>query len=1018
MNRSRRRIIARLLLAAMVMACSTPAFALNPRLDISQYSHSVWRLADEFITGSITAIAQTSDGYLWLGTADGLFRFDGVKATPWPAPGPELPSKRIISLLATPDGSLWISTYRGLASWKDGTLTKYEGPDDEYIVGRLVQLRDATVWGATYLPRLNRRVLCSFTIGRVQCSDPNDIDPIGLYAGSNGELWAGTVDGVWHRRPAPARFYPLERQVDGLQGMTEDADGTLLLSGRGRIQRIRNGRVETAHTFPAAVAHLQFQRMIRDRDGALWLGGSSGGLLHVHQGTTDVFGEIDGLSSDIVGPVFEDREGSIWVGTAQGLHRFRDAAVVSLSTRQGLSNPRSNAVLSHSDGSVWTATFDGLNRVTDRDVTVYRARPAPSIEARASRQIRYVTDTAFPPSGVQCIFRDRLGRIWFSTDSGVAYLEHDRVVRVSGMPSLASRAITEDGAGAMWVASLREGLFRIWQGRVDAAPTPWTAFGRADSVTAAVGDPRSGVWLGFGLGGLVHFDNGKVSASYGPADGLGTGRVADLYFDRSGTLWIATDGGLSRFNNGRLATLNAQNGLPCDSVQWVIEDDEGSLWLSMPCGLVRVSSADLTAWVSGTDRPEGNRAVPVKVLGTSDGFRFAAGTNYSFAVAKSTDGRVWFRAFDGVSVLDPNVLPFNPLPPPVHIESITADRRTYAAGSGDTADLRLPPVTRDLQIDYTALSLVAPERNQFRYRLDGRDTDWQDVGFRRQAFYSDLAPGPYTFRVIASNNDGVWNEQGAAIDFEIAAAYYQTNWFIALVAGMLLSSIWAAHRLRLRIVETHEREITALNEKLMSAQEQERIRIAGELHDGVMQEMLAATMMLGAAKRRIDGNAEAQATIDKVQQKLVQAGTEIRQLSHDLHPPALQDAGLPDALRTHCEHFSASCGIPIVCDADDRVHDLSRGAALALFRIVQEALGNAAKHSQATRITVSLTRSDGHVSLTVSDNGVGFDRGLLTTSGGLGLITMRERAGQLNGSFEFNTAPGRGTTIKIVIPFR
>ena len=358
------------------------------------------------------------------------------------------------------------------------------------------------------------------------------------------------------------------------------------------------------------------------------------------------------------------------------------------------------------------------------------------------------------------------------------------------------------------------------------------------------------------------------------------------------------------------------------------------------------------------------------------------------------------------------------MPPPVHIETVTVDRRTYEAGSSATAVLRLPPLTRDLQIDYTALSLVAPESNRFRYRLEGRDTDWQDVGTRRQAFYSDLSPGQYRFRVIASNNDGVWNEEGASVDFEIAPAYYQTTWFMALVAGMLLTLVWAAHRLRLRIVETHEREITALNEKLMSAQEQERIRIAGELHDGVMQQMLAATMLLGSAKRRIDAGSDAHVTIDKAQQKLVQAGTEIRQLSHDLHPPALQELGLADALRAHCEDFSATSGIPITCDAENRVNELSRGAALALFRIVQEALGNAAKHSQATRISVGLTRVADEVTLTVADNGVGFDRNRLTTSGGLGLITMRERAGQLNGKFEFTTAPGRGTTITVVIPFR
>ena len=235
---------------------------------------------------------------------------------------------------------------------------------------------------------------------------------------------------------------------------------------------------------------------------------------------------------------------------------------------------------------------------------------------------------------------------------------------------------------------------------------------------------------------------------------------------------------------------------------------------------------------------------------------------------------------------------------------------------------------------------------------------------------------------------------------------------------MLVAIAWVAHRLRLRIVEKHEREISALNERLMKAQEQERIRIAGELHDGVMQEMLAVTMMLGTAKRRIPNESDAKATIDKVQEKLIQVGTDIRQLSHDLHPPILQEQGLPDAVRGYCEQFSASSGIPVSCDADDSARDLSRGAALALFRIVQEALGNAAKHAQAKRITVRLARSADDVSLAVSDDGAGFDTGRLGMSGGLGLIMMRERASQLNGKFEFESAPGRGTTIRVVIPFR
>ena len=349
---------------------------------------------------------------------------------------------------------------------------------------------------------------------------------------------------------------------------------------------------------------------------------------------------------------------------------------------------------------------------------------------------------------------------------------------------------------------------------------------------------------------------------------------------------------------------------------------------------------------------------------------------------------------------------------------MTADRQTHEAHSIATGGLRLPALTRDLRIDYTALSLVAPEKMRFRYKLEGQDPDWQDVGTRRQAFYNDLRPGNYRFRVTASNNSGVWNEAGTFLDFSIAPAYYQTSWFAALSTVTLIALVWGGHRVRLRMVEKHQREISALNERLMKAQEQERIRIAGEIHDGVMQEMLAATMMLGTAKRRIPDDVDAKATIDKVQQRLIQAGTDLRQLSHDLHPPLLQDAGLARAVHAYCEQFSNASNIPVTCEADEAAGALSRGAALALFRILQEALGNAAKHAAARQITVRLTRSESDVSLTVSDDGVGFDRSRLATGGGLGLIMMRERAAQLNGGFEFESAPGHGTTIRVVVPFR
>jgi len=256
----------------------------------------------------------------------------------------------------------------------------------------------------------------------------------------------------------------------------------------------------------------------------------------------------------------------------------------------------------------------------------------------------------------------------------------------------------------------------------------------------------------------------------------------------------------------------------------------------------------------------------------------------------------------------------------------------------------------------------------------------------------------------------------ATRDFSIALAYYQTAWFRTLAVVMFPSLLWAAYRIRLRVIERHQAQITALNERLMKAQEQERTRIAGELHDGVMQQISALSLMLGTGMRQAE--ADAKKTMAEVQQKLIEVATEVRQLSHDLHPPTLKDAGLPEALRGYCEEFSCLRNVPVSCNADDNVQDLSRGAALALYRIVQEALSNAATHGASQHVDVRLTRSTGRVSLTVSDDGRGFDPDRMGSSRGLGLINMRERARQLNGTFKLDSGPGRGTTISVTIPFR
>lgn len=428
------------------------------------------------------------------------------------------------------------------------------------------------------------------------------------------------------------------------------------------------------------------------------------------------------------------------------------------------------------------------------------------------------------------------------------------------------------------------------------------------------------------------------------------------------------------------------------------------------CGLVRVARSELDAWAG-----DSQGKIQVTVFDSSDGIRSHAGVYYPAPrVAKTADGKLWFLPLDGVSVVDPHRLSFNTLPPPVHVEQIAADGKTYKAVSG----LRLPARVRDLSIDFTALSFVAPEKIHFRFKLDGQDNDWREVVNERRVEYSNLAPGNYRFHVTASNNNGVWNQQGDTLGFFVEPAYYQTNWFRVLCAVTFCTIFWTVYQLRIRALERHQAEIRALNEQLIKGQEAERMRVAGELHDGVLQQITSLSLRLGKVRYQVPPDSEAKATVSGLQQQLIQIGADIRHLSHELHPALLQESGLPAALSSYCEEFSKVRGLPVSCETDESVEQLSPGAALCLYRIAQEALGNAAKYSEAKKVEVRLTRADGRVVLLVSDDGVGCTPNQIGKSGGLGVINMRERVLQLNGTFEFDSAPGRGTTVKVEIPFR
>lgn len=996
------------LLACVLLAWCPSAFALNPSSDVSQYGHTSWKIRDGFIKGQVIAIAQTPDGYLWLGTEFGLLRFDGVRNVPFrPPAGQQLPSTFIFSLLVSRDGTLWIGTAKGLASWKDGRLTRYAELDDHYIF-KILEAHEGSVWASGLA--INTGKLCEIKNGGVQCYGEDGTlgrGAFNLYEDSKGNLWAGVKEGLWRWKPGPPQFYPLAGEPNGIRGLGEDDDGALLVGWRGGIQRFVDGKTE-AYTLPAALGQFHARRLLRDRDGGLWIGTQERGLVHVHRGRADLFTPSDGLSGEDIYDLFEDREGNLWVATINGLDRFREFSVATLTVKQGLSNDLVMAVMADRDGSVWLATRGGLNRWNDGQMTVYRARSAP-----ATTGVREVVGSGVPDEGLVSLFQDDRGRIWVSTLRGIGYLENDRFTSVSGVPGGNLISIVQDGAGTMWFADERRGLYQLPR-ESEARHVPWDALGHLDPASALAADSsRGGLWLGFNLGGVAYFVDNQVRASYAPAEGLGEGRVNHLRLDRDGVLWAATDGGLSRLKDGRAATLNGKNGLPCDTTHWSMEDDARVLWLYTACGLVRVARTELDAWAASVDRGEGaKQAIRATVFDSSDGVRIlATGSHNSPQVAKSSDGRLWFLPLDGVSVFDPNRLPFNRLPPPVHVEQLVADRQSYEATPEAGGRVRLPPLIRDLEIDYTALGLAAPEKVLFRYRLEGRDADWQEAGNRRQAFYNNLPPGDYRFRVVACNNSGVWNEAGTFLDFSVAPAYYQTTWFRALSVAVFLLLLGALYRLRLRQVaqQVHGR----MEERLA-----ERERIARDLHDTLLQSVQGLILKFHAAATQMRVDDPAYAALEKTLDQADQVLEEGRERIRNLRGTTATSGDLPAAFQRVVEKTPQGGGVAFKTVVEGSVRELHPIIREESYCIGREALVNALTHSEGRNVEVEITYDPRQFRLRVRDDGRGIDPAIIEEGrpDHWGLRGMRERAQRIGAQLNLWSRAETGTEVELTVP--
>ena len=989
-------------------------YALDPALDVNQYAHSEWKVGEGFSKGIIRALAQSPDGYLWLGTEFGLLRFDGVQTIPWqPPPGAQLPSTDIRSLQAAHDGQLWIGTFTGLASWKDGRLTRYPQLDGQ-VIESLLEDREGTIWVAGWSPAVGR--LCRIQSDNVQCYGEdgrlgNGVTP--LYEDSRGNLWAGASNGLWRWKPGPAQLYPMPDPAQRIYSLAEGDDGGILVAKRSGITELKNGKAEV-YPLPAGLPFQPF-RLLRDRHGSLWVGAIvDSGLLHIHDGRVDLFSRGDGLSSGSISALIEDREGNIWVATGDGLDKFRDFSIPTFSEKQGFSSSGVSSILAARDGSLWLGTSDGLDRWDKGQITVYRKERAttgagapidgPTLK---TTPVREISDGGLPNNQAQVLFQDERGQVWVGTQSGVAVLKADRFVSVPSIPFGLVYSFAEGSGRNIWM-SHQQGLFHLFGERV-VEQIPWAKLGRNEPATLLLHDAvEGGFWLGFRDGGVAYFKEGRLSASYAISEGLGQGMIRDLYVDDSHTLWVSTEGGLSRIKDGRVATLTSRNGLPCDTVHWMREDDGNSVWLYTACGLLRVARPELDAWAS-----QSKQVIQGTIFDNSNGVkthRYSAG--YGAVVAKAADGRLWFLPGGGVSLIDPRHLGENTVAPPVYIERITGDGQTYDATQG----VRLPANVKDLAIDYTALSLVAPEKVQVRVKLEGQDNDWRVPVNPRHAHYTNLGPGTYRFRVIASNNSGVWNKEGAVLEFSIAPAFYQTAWFAVACGVLFLALLWLVYQFRVR-------QLAVQFNRTFEARVSERTRIARELHDTLLQSFQGLLLRFQSVLNVLpERPTEAKQRLQSAVDQAAAAITEGRDAVQGLRSSALETNELADGIRAIAEeltsHASAIDSPVIEVEVEGTTRALKPIVRDEAYRIAGEALRNAFRHAKAERITVEIRYDKRQFRLRIRDDGKGIDEDIMQRqpSGHFGLPGMRERAETVGAHLEVWTRRDSGTQVDLSIP--
>lgn len=978
-----------LLLAGLSALLPFSARALDPALDVAQYAHTAWKARDGAFRGNLVSIAQTTDGYLWLGTGFGLLRYDGARFVPWePPPGSKLPGPQIGKVHGARDGSLWIGG-RGLARLRQGELRAFPELDGVEIQA-IVEDRDGVIWAGGIRRPTTR--LCAIRADAVRCA--GDGGEFGewvrsLYVDRRNQLWVGSAQGVVRWSPGPPRRFPDAETRAIANDFAEDEGGNLLVAAGLALRRVVGDHIEGLD-LSREMGSVRALSLLRDRDGALWIGTDDNGLVHVRNGRVDRYAPPDGLSSATPLDLFEDREGNVWAATLHGLDRFREFAVPSLTTRQGLASDHISSVLAARDGSLWVAGPNGLSR------------------RHEGKWTRYGEAEGLPSDVAASLFEDRQGRIWASTGRpGLARFKDGRFRAAPPGPTMFAFQIVEDAAGNLWTSTRDAGLTRYDGEGNPLESFPLSALGGSSALSLAPDPRRGGLWLGFSRGGIARFEGGEIRERYGVEEGLGEGQVRDLQLDAQGVLWASTQEGLSRLGGGRVATLGREGGLPCAAVHWMRSAGD-DVWLYTECGLVRLGRADLAAWSEDPRR----RVTVLDHLDHTDGVENVYYNGYYTPyVARAGDGRLYFSSLSGLGVLDPRRLARRPPAPAVLVELLVADGIAHAAPFG-AAPLRLPPRLRDLRIDYTATRLGLPQKVRFRHRLEGLEGHgeaWQEAENRRQAFYQDLPPGDYSFHVVAANGAGGWSAEGAALAFTVLPAFHQTKTFLALLAALAALAVWGLYRWRVRQVTGR-----------LAAQYEERIgertRIARELHDTLLQGFLSASMQLSVAAGSLPREAPQRDQLDRIVVLVRRMIDEGRSAVAGLRATGTGSADLEERLARVPEEIGANEGVAFGIRERGRARPLAEIAGDEAYRIGREALVNACRHADPKNVEVEIAYGEEELRVRVKDDGSGFDPEAAGRGGHWGLAGMRERAERIGARLEVRSARGEGTEVELAIP--